>query len=369
MVKLIAINAASLAIIAVLAELIFGFWVWGDPLNGLNIFRNVTWRYSANHLYPREDAVVYRRDKWGFRGTHADPGEIEVLVLGGSTTDERFVSEGETWTNVLERCLAAKGRPLKVANAGVSGQSTKGFVANFDLWFSQIPNIKPKYVIAYTGINDIWALSKEAQFKDDPRRFNEEKDATSSWGVSKQRLKMKSALYRLYRTVKGQWIAWRAGMAYKLPVPGATREIDTTNELRRKSAGDETRLDAPTLMSAMKNRRAQIPGELKNFENQIEAVLGRIGKLGAKPVLVTQAWATYRVLGDRVNGHLGTFVKQEPFHDVARRMCKKANLACVDLAREFVFEAGDTYDVVHTTPQGSRRGGEFLCRKLLGMLN
>ena len=60
---------------------------------------------------------------------------------------------------------------------------------------------------------------------------------------------------------------------------------------------------------------------------------------------------------------------QEPFHDVTRRMCKKANLACVDLAREFVFEAGDTYDVVHTTPQGSRRVGEFLCRKLSGMLN
>ena len=41
-----------------------------------------------------------------------------------------------------------------IANAGMKGKSTYGYLCDFKYWFSKIENLNPKYYIFYTGIID-----------------------------------------------------------------------------------------------------------------------------------------------------------------------------------------------------------------------
>jgi len=48
----------------------------------------------------------------------------------------------------------------------------------------------------------------------------------------------------------------------------------------------------------------------------------------------------------------------------AMAACKKAGAICIDLANEFFSVDGGHYDGVHTTPSGSKKISQYLCRKL-----
>ena len=346
-----------------LAEVVFGKWFWGDPLSNINVFRDIKWIYSAEHLYGRKDVVVYRRDKWGFRGEFTDPADIDILAVGGSTTDERFITEGETWTDRLRQCLHGAGRNLIIGNAGVTGQSTRGHRVNFDLWFSQVKGLNPKYIIAYIGINDTWALGAEAQYKDDVRRFNEERDNTTAWAVWLQGVKMKSSLYRIYRIVKGQWTAIRAGVVIGPDLStgrAADREFATKNA---KSMKISMHINSDAFLKLYRKEQVQRKPMLRNFRNNLLEFVRHVRGEGALPILVTQRWATYRRRGNVVYGSVQRYITQNQLNNITRQICRKKKLLCFDLATEIEFEPGDTYDVIHTTPKGSIKIAKYICKK------
>ena len=163
-IKILTINIIILFSLIVIIELIFGGWI--DPKkqleNQLAIPISVEWKYS-NHLYPGSDTIItYRRDKFGLRGSSIfnKPENIEILTLGGSTTDQRYINEGFTWQDIIE-----KNTTIKVGNAGIDGQSTIGHLYSLKNWLSKIPNLKPKLIIFYIGINDHY-LSNLSFFDD-----------------------------------------------------------------------------------------------------------------------------------------------------------------------------------------------------------
>ena len=363
--KIIVWNSAGICLVLMLAEVVFGKWFWGDPLSNINVFRDIEWIYSAEQLYGRKDVVVYRRDKWGFRGGFADPAEIDILTVGGSTTDERFITEGETWTDRLGQCLRGAGYNLIVGNAGVTGQSTRGYLANFDLWFSQVRGLNPKYILAYIGINDTWALGAEAQYKDDVRRFNEEKNNTTAWAVWLQGVKMKSSLYRIYRIVKGQWTAIRAGIViepnFSMDQP-ADREFAAQNATSMKKS---MHINSDSYLRLYRKGQVQRKPMLQNFRKNLLDFVSHVRGEGALPILVTQRWATYRRRGNVVYGSAQRYITQNELNNVTRQICQEKNLVCFDLATEIAFDPGDTYDVIHTTPKGSIKIAKYICKKWL----
>jgi hypothetical protein len=87
--------------------------------------------------------ITSSRNKYGFRGGPADPGAIDALVLGGSTTAERFVDDKDIWTAQLAARLREGGCPVEIANAGVDGYTTVGHIASFYGWFDRVPGLKP----------------------------------------------------------------------------------------------------------------------------------------------------------------------------------------------------------------------------------
>ena len=149
-----AVNLGFLAAFAVVIELIFGSIFFGENYGILVVDRNVSRRFDATERYGG-GVTEYRRDEHGLRGNYPDPSKIDILTIGGSTTNEILLDEGKTWSDRLGQEFAKANRPMVVVNAGVDGQSTVGHLKIFELWFPKIPNFRPRYILAYIGINDL----------------------------------------------------------------------------------------------------------------------------------------------------------------------------------------------------------------------
>lgn len=207
--RVIAFNLALLAGLAVVAELVFGSIFFGENYGVLVVDRNVSRRFDATTRYGG-GITEYLRDEHGLRGKYPGPSQIDILTMGGSTTNEILIDEGKTWSDRLGQEFADAGRPMVVVNAGVDGQSTVGHLKVFDLWFPKIPNFRPRYILAYIGINDLSHLLAD-------RPPNKWEVMVEQNKTIKQYLKNNSALYGLYRTAKGMIRARDAMLVHSNP--------------------------------------------------------------------------------------------------------------------------------------------------------
>src|SRR3954452_7938174 len=92
---LIGLNAIIPASLVVGCELAFGSWLqpYMPPRSAIVGRANV---YQQN-LYEPSSVVTYVRDGYGLRSVRARLEDVRLVALGGSTTDQRFVPEGDTW--------------------------------------------------------------------------------------------------------------------------------------------------------------------------------------------------------------------------------------------------------------------------------
>ena len=329
--RVVAINLALLLAGLLVAEAVFGGWFFGRDYGALVVPRNVARQFDVQGLYGGGTSQ-YRRDGHGLRGTYADPGAIDILAIGGSTTNELFITEGRTWTDVLAQTLTQAGRPTTVVNAGVDGQSTVGNIKDFELWFPRIPGLKPRFVLVYTGVNDL-ALARSGHLAKQDHMVNQRRQL-------KQVLMNNSALYTAFRNIRGMLRARRADLVH-----GAVSYAGAT----------WVPVEAPPVPDPA------LAPELDAYADRLETLIGHIRALGAKAILVTQHKGGYRIREGRLYG------RQQPdgtvdTGDYADLMAQGA--LCIDLASDLAFGDGDFYDGLHTTPQGSARIGRYLAEKL-----
>jgi acyl-CoA thioesterase-1 len=81
----------------------------------------------------------------------AAAGQITIVALGDSLTAGLGVDEAEAYPAVLEERLRADGYPVRVVNAGISGETSSGAVSRLD-WV--LSSLRPDLVILATGAND-----------------------------------------------------------------------------------------------------------------------------------------------------------------------------------------------------------------------
>ncbi len=336
-VRVFVVNLAGLLAGLGLLELWFG----RRALNPLSIPRDVELRFNVRDLYESPDGptVTYRRDEYGLRGKYVDPGSIEILTLGGSTTDQRYLDDERTWQSVLQRLFARDGQEVAIVNAGVDGQSTLGNLANFEYWFPEIPGLCARFVLVYVGINDFFLDASGARLFDDLQR-------RSSAAVLEQ-----SAVYDLYRRLKGAYLARRVFHVEH----GGLRPSQASWTTKGLRSADEWRADATVAAS------------LGEFGERLRLLDHRIRRFGSRAVFVTQKGRHFKRAGGRVVGidHEWTLFGH-PANGVdighltgmqaARTMetCESLAAVCVDAA-ETMFDDDDFYDVVHHTPNGAER--------------
>lgn len=80
----------------------------------------------------------------------APPDEPKVVFLGDSITAGLHLGADEAYPAVVERTLRAQGLPFRLANAGVSGDTSAGGLARLPWILKQ----KPDIVVVELGAND-----------------------------------------------------------------------------------------------------------------------------------------------------------------------------------------------------------------------
>lgn len=80
----------------------------------------------------------------------ASPGGPLVIFLGDSLTAGYGLAQDEAFPAVLERAMRERGMPMRVVNAGVSGDTTTGGLDRLDWLLKQ----KPDLLVIGLGAND-----------------------------------------------------------------------------------------------------------------------------------------------------------------------------------------------------------------------
>ena len=352
--RVLAFNAGLLAVGLVMLELAFGAWWSPLPPDPAAVLKNVSLRFDASGVYARGSNVLYVRDRHGLRGRYASPGLIDVLTVGGSTTDQRYVSEGETFQDLLADCLSTPDQPVSVVNAGADGLSTVGILHAFGSWFRRIPDLAPRYVVAYVGINDAHViLSGGAQSPSDSR------DSLAS------RFKSRSATWKVIATVRGMYLSKFGGVVrlnHGAALPTAGRFVQSPAELSERER---------VLAQALASRLAE-------YRERLSGIAAGTRALGASPVFVTQAAAffrrnpddsvEFRMLEGGRERTLEWYATLRLVNLATLESCRATGAACIDLERGIRFSSDDFYDYIHTTPSGSKRIADFLCPRMRATL-
>ena len=333
---------AVLAFLLAVTEMLYGGWLVESELDDVDVRRDVYQVADASRLYTGGRRVVYTRDSRGLRGEYAHPGAIDILAIGGGTTDERWVTDGETWLDVLRRAFAAAGRPQIIVNAAAAGRSSFGHIEAFRRWLPRIEGLRARYVLAYIGIDDV--MLTQPRTHDDLR-------ARAQQDTVRRSLASQSALVRLFRaawnTIGDPPVEARLADGADPPI-GEWHPISTSPDLEQAGKAQAAAL------AAYRERLARLVHLIRGF--------------GAEPILVTQARGDYRIRDGRLYGFrtpegaisLGGYVGIALVNRATLRACADLKITCIDLAGAISFINGDFYDAVHTTPRGSRRVGETL---------
>jgi hypothetical protein len=344
--RIIAVNAVLLVAGAAALELVFGDWFGEPSVRQLGLQRDVDRRNDACGLYGGPECIVrYSRDHYGLRGDFGDPAAIDILTVGGSTTDQRYIDDARTWDAVLQDELRRSGRDVTVANAGVDGQSSYGHLKDFDLWFPRVPGLAPRYYLFYIGVNDL-LLTGESGY-----------DSMGPGEGWREMLRARSAIYDALRKLHGMYLARQVyGVAHSRIDFAAMRWVD------RPLVSDYD-----DLMKA----------GLAAYRERVAALARRARSRGGVPVFVTQATHEYRRIGSRLQGtsrivkFRGTETNGVDRYHMLMRLnrvtmeaCAAEGGVCLDLANELDFEDADFYDYFHNTPRGAAKIGRYLARKL-----
>ncbi len=345
----------SLVIGIVFLELLFGNWWNKDDwreTRSLNIVRSFTHDYRIDRIYEGWGTTsTYIRDQYGLRGPCKEIDKINILTVGGSTTDQRFITEGLTWQDSLQKSLNTHHHPEAcIANAGVDGHSTFGHIEAFKIWFPKIYELKPKIVLLYIGIND--AGFRLAPFAGFDTNHSDNESQLKTW------LREKSALYGLLRLIRNAM----------LPKAKATYAEHTKHPF---SLDEYIRTEntSGALVLAEENKQA--------FAKRLVYLLQQIKQMGSIPVCISQPHLyvhssfgikkgvpfAFEYKGISYNGLDYDTSINLLNHEMAT-LCPAQGGFYIDASSE-TFLPADFYDLVHMTPMGAKKLGQFIAQEMI----
>jgi lysophospholipase L1-like esterase len=349
-IKIFLINFTIFLCLIIIIELIFGGWFSDrNKLNNLGILRDAKLQFPLKGLYPDSTGYVnYTHDKFGLRGKNSfnDPGKIDILTVGGSTTDQRYIDDSKTWQEVLETVFKKNNKNFILSNAGVDGQSTFGHIKDFEIWFPGIPNLKPKYILFYIGTNDFFRFSDNPKFE----KYDGKKSLIST-------IKNNSCFVNLYRKIRG------INKAKKLGV-GHQKIVFSNYTFTDKGIADTS------LINYFKG------DNINNFKKRLIRIVELTHKLGAEPVFITQPSIKYKFIDGKLFGcsakedFNGFSYNGVDYYNLLTGLNKVIfevagnDLIVVELTNLPIWEQADFYDWYHMTPTGANKLGNEIYNQL-----
>ena len=327
----------------------FGLRLWGDrivlPRNQGQVLRN-----TANPRLPA--TILYSRNSLGLRGPEPPASfafALTVIAVGGSTTESRYQSDGDTWPDLTSRALAAHFRDLWMNNAGLDGHSTYGHLMLLE---QHLLPLRPTVLVFLVGVNDVG--------REGPKQVD---DAISAEGGASllTRLARVSALAATVQNLRRTEDARMARLFVFGDLNLSRLEHLTYTGRRPEKALRE-------------HRESYLPG----YRERLSMIVRVCRKAGIVPVLVTQPALYGPVIDDRTGVDLGTMVvndKQringalawdilELYNDVTREVGREHRASVVELARKLPKSSRLFYDFVHFTGEGAQAVAKVVAPQL-----
>lgn len=307
------------------------------------IFKNVL----LHNNYSKYD-VIYSRDKFGLRGRKKSLDNIDILTVGGSTTDERYLKLEDTWSEKLETKLKKIYPNLDVVNAGVDGQSTNGHLWNFSNWFNKLENFKPKYIIFYIGNNERLYQNVEA-YKNS--NFYDNNVNVSSLNIFK---KIK------YYIKKNNGIIYRGYILVYRKFFLKDHHQVSHNPLRK------------TMQYLQPTKKIEINNLTKQmFTNNLKKLVEHSKSLNSISIFITQRTSRWQKKNEFIFS-----ISEKDFYNYEKTVskiimsfCIENEIFCVDLNKNLNLKFSDTYDLVHYTPKGSDKVSDNIFEGIKNYIN
>ena len=344
--KVFSINIIILLILLIITELIFGNWLKKNNFSSLLIPKQQT-SLITNFPYKSDELGIYTRDKHGFRANKYDLNDINILIIGGSTTEEREVDDQKIWTKIFEKNLK---KNLKVLNAGIGGQTSLGHKEMFNLWFNKFDTLSPNFIVVFLGINDaLYLVETMTQQKNlnifPPSKLeigrninNSNRDALIHIRQSDkiiQYIKNNSILHTLYLIIKGNLISYKYNINYNGNINIFEPYISKSPEITRPN---EDYLDK------FENYYHNNLLQLHNYATEYNSNL----------ILVTQLVSSNHWIKEYL----------EILNKFTISFCKIKKIECIDLEKKILgLNDNFFYDGIHTDTRGSKIIGEFIAKE------
>jgi hypothetical protein len=344
--KIISINVIVFIFFYLVLEILTGSYIFPTKLKCNYILCNKNLAYQ-NTLYSPFQDIFYKKDVYGFRGRLKDVNKIDIIVVGGSTTDERYLNINDTWTEKLQNKLNIyNDYNIDIVNAGIDGQSTHGHIWNFKFWFNKIPKLKTKYIIFYIGINEKPLPNKNDNFSYNLNLIQKIKYfLKNNHGITYK-------IYTLYKTKFDNKLLKNVGH-FK-------RDEDYINDMKLVK-------DSNKILRNEDHRKILL--------DNMNILINLSNKFGAKPIFITQRtnnWIeknkkiySLPYLLNKNNLETSNHYAYEKFvSDIVMNNCKRKNIFCINLFEKLKLNINDTYDFTHVNPNGSSKVSNVIFENL-----
>ena len=354
--KILFINIFSFFFLIIILELFLGNWFkdnnWGNTLRSE---RSKEQPYQVK-FDDQNYNFIYKKNSLGFRGNEIDPKDLEVILIGGSTVNERFTPLELTISGQLNKKLKEDGFNIEIFNGGVDGQSTVGHIVNFKKWFPNIPDFKPKVIIYYIGINERFYY----KFDPNPSNFYTGKFNTIH---DFENMERSNFIGRLSDFVKNNsFIVSKAKIIKFKYFNKKVRSSDYSNfsltyKLNDNIKGSFVSQDQADNYYDIKdiiNKDQHKWYQRQDFSSSLTKRLTHLNELtleiGAIPIFINQVM--YNGQGLEIM-YYTNYIIREFFK-------KNTEIIFIDLAKIINLDIEDYYDEFHTKPSGSKKIANIL---------
>ena len=348
--KISSINFLVFFTFIILIELSLGSWLTSENYGSLIIPRSAL-EVIDSPKYDTSGKYLYSRDQNGFRANNYKLSEIDILVIGGSTTEERDVGDRYIWTKIFENKIS-KTFNYKVLNAGIGGQTSLGHSLIFDLWLNKYNDLNPKYIFFFVGINDAVNLFEISNNngKIQNRIFqNEDKDNlvnNNKFAKFSNYIKNNSYFHAIYLNIRSKILLSNFNFNY-----------NNRNNIyhKLKTRFPKKNQNASQLDFNNKN--------LLNFKklyfNNLNKILDKVNDKNAVPVFITQTIYDQDILYDYLD-----FI-----NSLTIKFCEDNKISCLKLDKNHNITKDDYYDTFHTNPNGSFKIGVLTAKMFIEQFN
>ena len=302
----------------------------------------------TNHKISKlDEKIVHTRNILGFRGDNPPksfPEDLTIVTIGGSTTECFFLSDGQTWPDLLDQKLKKVFHSLWLNNAGLDGQSTFGHLV---LLRDYVAPLRPKVVLFLFGINDF--ILEQGNANDD-------------------------TLTEDHWYYHSEFLTFLLNMRSYL----LAKKMDITHNEIDLLTAEKFKVSIEYRNETLANLKQY--GKLDGYAKRVTELVKICRANGIEPVLITQPSLYGDAIDDITKVDLGSLRYHkvdsstiwqiiEIYNDITRDVGRAEHVPVVDLAREMPKSSRLFYDHIHFTPAGAQEVSAIVYRRLCPFLS